>query len=148
MMNDIRMNNVVQSTQDSTTRNKMQLIQFAATVQDNMRPKDDKFGGNSCGGSNIDKLMSAVSQAVGMQPPQPAGPSLGYVAPDDSTWEAEDAEKKRKRADERSQKRKDKRARRKAAIDRVVKDQGMTYANAKGLVMSLEPDSEDSENED
>ena len=147
-MNDIRMNNVVQSTQDSTTRNKMQLIQFAATVQDNMRPKDDKDGGNSSGGSNIDKLMSAVSQAVGMQPPQPAGPSLGYVAPEDSTWEAEDAEKKRKRADERSQKRKDKRARRKAAIDRVVKDQGMTYADAKGLVMSLEPDSEDSENED
>jgi len=148
MMNDIRMNNVVQSTQDNTTRNKMQLIQFAATVQDNMRPKDDKDGGNSSGGSNIDKLMSAVSQAVGPQPPQPAGPSLGYVAPEDSTWEAEDAEKKRKRADERSQKRKDKRARRKAAIDRVVKDQGMTYANAKGLVMSLEPDSEDSENED
>ena len=147
-MNDIRMNNVVQSTQDNTTRNKMQLIQFAATVQDNMRPKDDKDGGNSSGGSNIDKLMSAVSQAVGPQPPQPAGPSLGYVAPEDSTWEAEDAEKKRKRADERSQKRKDKRARRKAAIDRVVKDQGMTYANAKGLVMSLEPDSEDSENED
>lgn len=148
MMNDIRMNNVVQSTQDNTTRNKMQLIQFAATVQDNMRPKDDKFGGNSSGGSNIDKLMSAVSEAVGPQPPQPAGPSLGYVAPEDSTWEAEDAEKKRKRADERSQKRKDKRARRKAAIDRVVKDQGMTYADAKGLVMSLEPDSEDSENED
>ena len=147
-MNDIRMNNVVQSTQDNTTRNKMQLIQFAATVQDNMRPKDDKFGGNSSGGSNIDKLMSAVSQAVAPQPPQPAGPSLGYVAPHDSTWEAEDAEKKRKRADERSQKRKDKRARRKAAIDRVVKDQGMTYADAKGLVMSLEPDSEDSENED
>jgi hypothetical protein len=148
MMNDIRMNNVVQSTQDSQTRSKMQLIQFAATVQDNMRPKDDKDGGNSSGASNIDKLMSAVSQAVGPQPPQPAGPSLGYVAPDDSTWAAEDAEKKRKRAEERSQKRKDKRARRKAAIDRLVKERGMTSADAKGLVMSLEPDSEDSEDED
>lgn len=146
MMNDIRMNNVVQSTQDSQTRSKMQLIQFAATVQDNMRPKDDKDGGNSSGASNIDKLMSAVSQAVG--PPQPAGPSLGYVAPEDSTWAAEEAEKKRKRAEERSKKRKDKRAKRKAAIDRLVKERDMTPADAKGLVMSLEPDSEDSEDED
>jgi hypothetical protein len=80
--------------------------------------------------------------------PQPAGPSLGYVAPEDSTWAAEEAEKKRKRAEERSQKRKDKRARRKAAIDRLVKERGMTSADAKGLVMSLEPDSEDSEDED
>ena len=145
MMNDIRMNNIVQSTTDKDVAAKMQLVQFAVTAKDNMRHKDE---GKSDGANPMDKLMNAVSQAVASQPFQPAGPSLAYVAPEDSTWAAEDAERKRKRAEAKSKKRKEKRARRNAAIDRLVTEKGMSKPDAKGLVMSLEADSEDSEDED
>ena len=134
MLNDVRMTAVVQSTDNPEVAAQMKLMQFASTVQDNM--PQNKGGG-------IDKLVGAVSKAVGEAKGSNAA-RLGFIDVEESTWKEEEAEKKRKREEEKKAERKTKKAKRKDKIKKVMESQGLEKQAAKALVMSLESESESS----